>query len=117
MAQDTRELGALIRARRQALNMTGQELATKWGMSLTYVHSLERGEVNPASTANMVRLAEILELDADTVLAMVGRMRPAHWRHFWSDPRVLEVLSATAGKENATRVATYVGKRMGDEAE
>ena len=117
MRQDTQELGTLIRARRQELHMTGQDLATKWGLSLTYVHSLERGEVNPPSTENLVRLANILQLDVDKILGLVGRMRPERWRVFWSDPRVLEVLSMTAGAENATRVASFVGKRMGDEAE
>lgn len=60
-------IGLRVRARRQELGLSQEQLAERSGLHRTYVGSIERGERNVASV-NLVRLAEALEIDAGELL-------------------------------------------------
>jgi len=62
------EFGRRVRARRQALGWTQEDLAEATGLHWTYVGSVERGERN-ISLANIVRLAEALGADPGKLLS------------------------------------------------
>lgn len=54
-----RALGARVRARRDELGLSRQELADTAGLHLNYLGGIERGERNVA-TVNLARLAQAL---------------------------------------------------------
>jgi transcriptional regulator with XRE-family HTH domain len=55
-----KRLGALVRARREALDLTQEALAAKAGMNRSYIGDTERGARNVALT-NLVKLAAALD--------------------------------------------------------
>ncbi len=55
-----KRLGALVRERREALDLTQEALAAKAGMNRSYVGDIERGARNIALT-NLVKLAAALD--------------------------------------------------------
>jgi transcriptional regulator with XRE-family HTH domain len=81
---DVEEFGHRLRTNRAKLWLTGREVADQCDLSPAYYSKLERGEVAPPSTPKILKLAEVLDLDADSLLATIGRLRPERWRTFWS---------------------------------
>lgn len=63
--------GARVRLRRRELGFSQEELAGISGLHRTYIGSLERGERN-ISLANIVRLANALELDPSELVKGLG---------------------------------------------
>lgn len=57
-----------LRAKRQELGISQEELADRAGLHRTYVGSVERGERN-ISIDNMERLAQAMALDLSNLLA------------------------------------------------
>jgi transcriptional regulator with XRE-family HTH domain len=62
-AEQTRELGNRIRARRRELKLSQEDLGDLSGLHRTYMGHLERGEVNP-SLLNILKVAAALKVDA-----------------------------------------------------
>ena len=56
-----REIGNTIRARRNALNITQQELASLAGVGINTLVAIERGVANP-SYATLVSILDVLGL-------------------------------------------------------
>jgi HTH-type transcriptional regulator, competence development regulator len=72
-------LGELIRERREALRRTGPEfslrkVAERVGVEPSYLSRVERDLGSPPSQETLRKLAAELELDADVVLAMAGKV-------------------------------------------
>jgi transcriptional regulator with XRE-family HTH domain len=64
-----RALAAAVRARREQLGMSQEELAHRAGLHRTYISDVERGARNVA-LKNLVRLADALDMDvADLFVA------------------------------------------------
>jgi transcriptional regulator with XRE-family HTH domain len=61
-------LGRAVRSFRTDLELSQEDLAHRSGMHRTYVGGIERGERN-VSYANMLRLAEALEVPASRLLS------------------------------------------------
>ena len=71
--RDVRErFGDAIRARREALEMTQEELAEAAGIHRTYVSDVERGSRNVA-LVNIERLAKALKLSITELFALMER--------------------------------------------
>ncbi|GAA1995230.1 helix-turn-helix transcriptional regulator [Amycolatopsis minnesotensis] len=68
LAKMLRELGSRIRARRAELEISQERLAARAGVHWTYVGQVERGQRNP-STANLIKLAYGLQLDAGKLVS------------------------------------------------
>ena len=66
------EFGRRVRARRQALGWTQEDLAEATGLHWTYVGSVERGERN-ISLANIVKLAKALDVDPGRLMTRIGK--------------------------------------------
>lgn len=66
--------GAAIRSARLARGIGLRRLAEYAGISATYLSKLERDESTRCSEATARRLAELLGLDADNLLALAGRL-------------------------------------------
>jgi HTH-type transcriptional regulator, competence development regulator len=73
------ELGDLLRTRRESLRRTDprfsvRQVAERVGIEPSYLSKVERDIGSPPSEETLVRLAAELELDADVVLALAGKV-------------------------------------------
>ena len=71
--------GAFVRNRREELRENDREFSVRKvagliGVEPSYLSKVERGEQAPPSEAKIVGLAEVLEEDADILLAMAGKV-------------------------------------------
>jgi transcriptional regulator with XRE-family HTH domain len=70
-----RQLGAAIRERRAASDLTLEDLAAAAGLSVTYLGQTERGQRNP-SVLVLWRIADALEIGLDQLTAADTDPRP-----------------------------------------
>jgi len=73
------DFGRFIRNRREELreldsSYSVRQVAGRIDVQPSYLSKVERGEVAPPSEAKIVRLAEVLEVDADVLLALAGKV-------------------------------------------
>ena len=73
------DFGRFIRDRREELRKLDstysvRQVAGRIGVQPSYLSKVERGEVAPPSEATIVRLAEDLDVDADVLLALGGKV-------------------------------------------
>jgi transcriptional regulator with XRE-family HTH domain len=71
--------GTFVRSRREELRKEDKEfsvrkVAARIGVEPSYLSKVERGEQPPPSEAKIVALAEVLDEDADVLLAMAGKV-------------------------------------------
>ena len=66
-------LGRAFRELREGQGVSQEELASRAGLHRTYVGGIERGERNPSLTS-LLRLAEVLEVNASELLAYTERL-------------------------------------------
>jgi len=76
MAETTSALGRTIRHARRAQNLTAYEVARRTGIvHRATVQRIEAGEITRPRPETLQRLAEVLELDLDDLLALAGYVR------------------------------------------
>ena len=73
------DFGRFTRNRREELreldsSYSVRQVAGRIDVQPSYLSKVERGEVAPPSEAKIVRLAEVLEVDADVLLALAGKV-------------------------------------------
>jgi len=71
--------GSYVRKRREELRevdarFTVRGIAAMLGIQPSYISKIEREEVPPPSEATIVRLADVLKVDPDTLLALAGKV-------------------------------------------
>ena len=71
--------GTFVRARREELRKKDREfsvrkVAARIGVEPSYLSKVERGDQPPPSEGKIVALAEVLDVDADVLLAMAGKV-------------------------------------------
>ena len=69
-----KKFGALVRREREAKEIGLREMAKKIGVSPTYLSKVERDEFPPPAEDKVRKIAEIIGLDADELLALAGRV-------------------------------------------
>lgn len=74
MGRRTSRFGERIRALRLAKGMTLREFARLLEVSPTYVSQIEQDKYAPPAEERVLRMAEILDQDADELLALAGRV-------------------------------------------
>lgn len=72
-------LGTFLRERRESLRAhdrrySVRQVAERVGIQPSYLSKVERGDVSPPSEETLVRLARELDVDADLLLAMAGKV-------------------------------------------
>jgi transcriptional regulator with XRE-family HTH domain len=75
----SKEFGSYLRKRREALlaedsTFSVRQVAARLGIQPSYVSKVERGEVSPPSEATIVRWAEVVGEDSDSMLALAGKV-------------------------------------------
>lgn len=62
--------GEFVRMRRQMLELTLEQVASRIGSHKGYISGIETGKVNPPSTKLLPKLAEVLETDRTSLTLM-----------------------------------------------
>ena len=68
--------GVYIQRIRRERDVTQRDLATQLGIDFTYLSKLENGRGEPAGEELIRGIAAKLELDAETLLALAGKVPP-----------------------------------------
>lgn len=68
------EFGDFIRKTRHKLNIGLREFASKVGISATYISKMEVGEYAAPKEENIKKMADILKVNADKLLAMADKI-------------------------------------------
>jgi len=73
------DFGDFVRTRRENLrekdkSFSVRQLAGRIDVQPSYLSKVERGEVAPPSEATIVRIAKELDVDADVLLALAGKV-------------------------------------------
>ena len=69
-----RTFGKLVRDERERRGIGLRQFARQVGMSPTYLSKVERGEFAPPAEEKVVAIAGLLELDADNLLGLAGKV-------------------------------------------
>lgn len=65
-------------------------------ISPSFLSQIENGESTPPSAENIIKMAELLDCDADELLALAGRFDPALGQIITQKPRAMADLLRTA---------------------
>jgi transcriptional regulator with XRE-family HTH domain len=74
MGSGREKFGPFVRREREGREIGLREMAKMIGVSPTYLSKVERDEFPPPAEDRVKKLAEILGLDADELLARAGRV-------------------------------------------
>jgi len=79
-------------------NFTLRKFADAVGISPTFLSKVERGEFDPPRPEKIMRMAELLDVDPDELLALAGRVDPELSEIIRNRPSVLpDLLRSTRG--------------------
>lgn len=76
-------------------SFTLRQFATAVGISATFLSKVERGEFDPPAADKIMKMAELLNVDADELLALAGRVDPELNEIIRANPTVLPDLLRT----------------------
>lgn len=96
-----KKFGDIIRQRREEKEITLRAFAKEVGVTATYISMMERGMNAPPGPDKIKRMAVILGLDADELLATAKKVDPEVASILRSDPGFPEVLR-TAREQNVS---------------
>jgi len=110
------KFGAFIRREREAKEIGLREMAKKIGVSPTYLSKVERDEFPPPAEDKVRKIASVLGLDADELLALAGRVASDLTDIIRERPREMaDFLRAAKGltAEDMARLARQAQKAKG----
>ena len=111
MDQRTNSFGRYLRERRVQMGLSQRALAQSLRVDFSYVSKLENGREDPPSEDTLHRLATILAVPDDRLLAMAGKL-PAELRQRASaDPEFAFLLAhlPDVSKRSLTRIFKAAG--------
>jgi transcriptional regulator with XRE-family HTH domain len=91
------EFGRFVRETREAKGLSMNEFCRRVGLSGGYESQMERGLVALPGEASIVKMAEVLEVNADLLLSKAGKVRRDVMKYLWSSPLIPGVLSQATG--------------------
>ncbi len=98
-----RKFGKRIRDLREAKKAVDptfslRQFAVKVGISATFLSKVETGEFDPPRSEKIIRMAELLGVDADELLALAGKTDPELDEIIKSEPKAMaDLLRAAQG--------------------
>jgi HTH-type transcriptional regulator, competence development regulator len=99
------EFGAFVRQEREAREIGLREMAKMIEVSPTYVSKVERGDFSPPAEDKVRRIAKILKLDEDELLALAGKVSSDLSEIIRENPREMAALLRTTKGMTADDVA------------
>ena len=106
------KFGAFVRQERVAKELGLREMAKTIGVSPTYLSKVERDEFLPPAEDKVRKIAEIIKIDVDELLALAGKVSSDLSEIIRENPRELAALLRTTKGMTADDVA-----RLAREAE
>jgi transcriptional regulator with XRE-family HTH domain len=91
------KFGAALRSLRQAKGMGLRQFAREIPASPSHICHLEYGRGVQPSVELLYRMAEVLEIPANHLLAKAGKLPPATMLAFWDHPAIPLILSTIPG--------------------
>ncbi len=79
-----------------------RQFAVKVGISATFLSKVETGEFDPPSAEKIIKIAELLEVDADELLALAHKTDPELDEIIRSEPKAMADLLRTARDSGLT---------------
>jgi len=102
--------GAFVRRHREAREIGLREMAKMIGVSPTYLSKVERDEFPPPAEDKVRKIAEIIDCDADELLARAGRVSSDLSEIIKQRPRELAALLRTTKGLTADAVAELASR-------
>ncbi len=99
------EFGAFMRQKREEKEIGLREMAKIIGVSPTYVSKVERDEFPPPAEDKVRKIAAILDIDVDVLLALAGKVSSDLSEIIREHPRELAALLRTTKGMTADDVA------------
>jgi transcriptional regulator with XRE-family HTH domain len=91
------KFGVELRSLRQMKGMGLRQFAREIPLTSGYACNLEYGLVAPPSVHVICRMAEVLEIPANHLLAKAGKLPQATMLAFWEHPAIPPILSTIPG--------------------
>ncbi len=120
MARNT-EFGQRIRDLREAKkaddpSFSLRQFALRVGISATFLSKIELGVFDPPKAEHIIKMAELLGVDADELLALADKTDPELDKIIKSEPRAMADLLRTARDRGLTvddleRIKRYLNKK------
>lgn len=112
--QHIRDLREAKRAVDPAFSL--RQFAQRVGISATFLSKIELGVFDPPKAEHIIKMAELLEVDADELLALANRTDPELEAIIKTEPRAMADLLRTARDRGLTaddleRITRYMKKR------
>lgn len=104
-------LGQTIRKARQALGVTGQQLAERVRIRPTYLSDIELDRRVPAATV-MKALAGALDLELDELRALSGKLGADELRYLKRNPAAVRLVIALVDARLDSRAIDVLRKRV-----
>ena len=79
-----------------------RKFAERVGISATYMSKVEHGEFDPPRAEKIIRMAELLGVDPDELLALAGKMDPQLSEIIRGKPKAMADFLRTAREEGLT---------------
>ena len=81
-----------------------RKFAQKSGISATFLSKIERGEFDPPKADKIIRMAELLDVDPDELLALADKVDPDLNEIIKEQPKVLSKLLRTVRGMSADKL-------------
>lgn len=93
-----------VRERKRASDPTFslRQFAEKVGISATFLSKVERGEFDPPAAGKIMKMAELLGVNADELLALAGRVDPQLGEIIRDEPQAMAEFLRTAREHHLT---------------
>jgi transcriptional regulator with XRE-family HTH domain len=101
--------GQLVRRRREEKRYGLREAAGRIGITPTYLSKIERGEFKPPSEETIRGIARLLELDADDLIMLAGKIPSDLVRIILERPREMITLLRAASGLSAAELEELMG--------
>lgn len=107
MATGNKEFGQRVRELREEKKKTNpsfslRQFAQAVGISATFLSKVETGEFAPPSAENIKKMAELLEVNADELLALAGKVDPELPEIIREQPKAVADFLRTAQEHGLT---------------
>lgn len=79
-----------------------RQFAVKVGISATFLSKVETGDFDPPSAEKIIKMAELLDIDADELLALAGKTDPELDEIIKTAPKAMADLLRTARDRGLT---------------
>ena len=104
------KFGAFVRQERVAKELGLREMAKMIGVSPTYLSKVERDEFSPPAEDKVRKIAEIIKIDVDELLALAGKVSSDLSEIIREHPRELAALLRTTRGMTADDVVCLARK-------